>query len=269
MLKQRVITALVLIPLIVWSVYSLSVNILAGIFSVFVLLAAWEWTRLSEVKLMVIRILYVLLLGALMWSLRVNDSYLMIILYIAFGWWLLASGWLLVPGFARNSSFQVITIKLFAGILVLLPAWIAIVYLHGSEQYGPSWLLYIMVFTWVADSGAYFAGKRWGCNKLAPSISPGKTREGVYGSFALIIPYALAGGYFLNLREADLIFFLLLSLLLVPVSVLGDLFESLIKRHSGHKDSGVLLPGHGGVMDRIDSLTSVAPIFLLGLQVLA
>lgn len=267
MLKQRLITASILIPLVIWGVYALPVNYLSGIFSVFVILAAWEWSRLSEVRSFSMRILYVLVYALLMWNLRANDSYFMGVLYIAMFWWLLALVWLRVPGFARKTSFQVKLTKLLAGMLILLPTWMAIVYLHGSEQYGSSWLLYILVLTWVADSGAYFAGKRWGSHKLAPSISPGKTREGVYGSFVLIIPYALIGGYLLELRNTDLWFFVALSIFLVPVSVLGDLFESLIKRHSGFKDSGVLLPGHGGVMDRIDSLTAVAPIFLLGLQV--
>jgi phosphatidate cytidylyltransferase len=267
MLKQRLITAVILIPLVIWGVYSLPANYLGGIFSAFVLLGAWEWSRLSEVSSFSMRILYVLIVALLIWNLKVGDSYFMGIMYIAAFWWLLALGWLRVPDFARNTNLKVKMVKLLAGMLVLLPTLMAIIYLHGSEQYGPSWLLYMMALAWVADSGAYFAGKRWGNHKLAPSISPGKTREGVYGSFVLIVPYALIGGYLLGLRDTDLWFFVVLSILLVPVSVLGDLFESLIKRHSGFKDSGVLLPGHGGVMDRIDSLTAVAPLFLLGLQV--
>lgn len=267
MLKQRLITALILIPLVVWGVYSLPEDYLTGIFSVLVLVGAWEWSRLSEARSILVRVLYLILLVVLMLGLHADISFYMIIMYVAAVWWLFAIVWLFVPGFARNSSNKAIAFKLFAGILILLPTWMAIVYIHGSEQYGPSWLLYMMALAWVADGGAYFSGRRWGRNKLAPAISPGKTREGVYGSFVLILPYALLGGYFLGLQATDLASFVLLSVLLVPVSVLGDLFESLIKRHSGYKDSGVLLPGHGGVMDRIDSLTAVAPLFLIGIQV--
>ena len=267
MLKQRLITALILMPLVVWGIYALSEDYLAGIFAVFVLFGAWEWSRLSEIKAISVRAIYVILIAVLMLYLNSDVSLHMVIMYVAAVWWLFATVWLFVPGFARNSNHKSMAAKLLAGVLVLLPAWIAIVSIHGSEQYGPSWLLYMLALAWVADGGAYFAGRQWGRKKLAPAISPGKTREGVYGAFVLILPYALVGGYLLGLRATDLAAFVLLSLLLVPVSVLGDLFESLIKRHSGYKDSGVLLPGHGGVMDRIDSLTAVAPLFLIGIQV--
>ena len=268
MLKQRLITALILIPLVVWGIYSLPEDYLAAIFAVLVLLGGWEWSRLSEARSILVRVLYLILLAVLMLSLHADISFYMVVMYVAAVWWLFATVWLFVPGFARNSSNKVIAFKLVAGVLILLPTWMAIVYIHSSEQFGPSWLLYMMALAWVADGGAYFAGRRWGQNKLAPAISPGKTREGVYGSLALILPYALLGGYLLDLQDTDLVVFVLLSIFLVLVSVLGDLFESLIKRHSGYKDSGVLLPGHGGVMDRIDSLTAVAPLFLIGIQVL-
>ncbi len=126
-------------------------------------------------------------------------------------------------------------------------------------------MLFLLVLIWIADSGAYFAGRRWGRVKLAPAVSPGKTREGVYGALAGAMLCALALAWMRPEIGAALVT-IPLCLLTCLVSVAGDLFESLIKRQAGVKDSGTLLPGHGGVLDRIDSLTAAAPVFVFGLM---
>ena len=178
-------------------------------------------------------------------------------------WWLLALFWVMNYPMGNQKNFSTKAVKLFSGVLVLLPAWIGLIYLH--QQYSAAWVLYIMIMIWVADSGAYFAGTKWGKRKLAPKVSPGKSWEGIFGAITACAIYAVIGVWWLNVPAQSVFYFVTLSILIVPVSVLGDLFESMVKRHSGHKDSGNILPGHGGIMDRIDSLTAAVPVFVLGL----
>jgi phosphatidate cytidylyltransferase len=157
-------------------------------------------------------------------------------------------------------------LKSLAGVLVTVPAWASLVLLHSREPDGPYVILYLLVLVWAADSGAYFAGRKWGKRKLAPVISPGKSWEGVYGGIALCSVLAVAVGlaYGETLKQAAGL--LLVSLLTVMFSIVGDLLESLMKRQAGIKDSSNLIPGHGGVLDRIDSLTAAAPVFFIGLH---
>jgi len=152
-------------------------------------------------------------------------------------------------------------------VMVLFPPWFSLLAIHRLPEDGPLLVLFIMVLIWVADTGAYFSGRRFGRVKLAPHISPGKTREGVYGA---LLGAVLCGLLLYQLRPQTgaLALLILFCLLLALVSVVGDLFESLLKRQAGLKDSGQLLPGHGGMLDRIDSLTAAAPVYLLGLLLL-
>ena len=145
-------------------------------------------------------------------------------------------------------------------MLVLIPAWLALVRLHAQ---GPALMLFLLLLVVAADIGAYFAGRHFGRNKLAPRVSPGKTWEGVMGGVVGAAVVALVGVSIFHVSAAP---FIGLSLVTVLASVVGDLTESLFKRHAGVKDSGSLLPGHGGVLDRVDSVTAAAPIFLVGLE---
>ena len=147
---------------------------------------------------------------------------------------------------------------------MLIPAWASVVALHGVDPGGPQLVISLLILVSVADSGAYFAGRHWGRVKLAPAISPGKTREGVYGALAGSVIFALLLAWF-RPETGHPALLVLLCLAVTLISVAGDLFESLLKRQAGVKDSGKLLPGHGGVLDRIDSLTAAAPLYLLGL----
>lgn len=268
MLKLRLLTALVLAPLAVVAILKLPSLALAWVFGAMVLAGAWEWSRLSGMRPWPVRLLYVAATAWLLWGAAgawQRPEMLEAILVVTVFWWLVALLWILVfpGGPKRRPALTLITA--IAGFFVLVPAWLALIALHSAPQHGPWWVLFVLALIWIADSGAYFAGKRWGKRKLSPRVSPGKTREGVYGALALVLVYAFAAGWSLGVPHSQFLPFVLLCLVLVPISVVGDLFESLVKRQSGFKDSGTLLPGHGGVMDRIDSLTATAPAFLLGL----
>ena len=150
-------------------------------------------------------------------------------------------------------------------MLVLVPAWLSLVLLHdqGSAE-GRRLVMLLLVLIWAADIAAYFTGKRWGKTALANRISPGKTWQGAYGGIVASMAIALGFTLVSNMQQYEIITLILLGLITVPVSIIGDLFESLMKRAANLKDSGSLLPGHGGILDRIDSLTAAGPVFLAG-----
>lgn len=264
MLKQRLITAIVLISLVVWGILSLPLVYIAGVFALFILIGAWEWARLSGFSQVTARLVYVAFFMITLWQLweiRQQHQLVSATANIALAWWILAAVWLTFPAIGKANTVVIGLIKLCAGPLVLIPAWLSLISIHEIPGQGPYWLLYTLSLIWIADSGAYFSGKTWGRHKLAPKISPGKTWEGALGALVLVAVYALVVGIWADFSDGPLHYFILASLLMVPVSILGDLFESLMKRQAGIKDSGALLPGHGGIMDRIDSLTAVLPVF--------
>jgi len=268
-MKTRIITGLILGTAFIAAIVMLSSYWMSIVFASLIVIGAFEWTRLSDVSSLLVKIAYSALLIFLMvlgWKFLQVSSTVIPVMGTAAIWWLLALFWVMNYPMGNQKSFSNKMVKLFSGILVMLPAWMGLVYLH--QQYSPAWVLYIMVLIWVADSGAYFSGKKWGKHKLAPKVSPGKSWEGVYGAITASVFYAIAGIWWLDIQASSVIYFVVLSILIVPVSVLGDLFESMVKRHSGHKDSGNILPGHGGIMDRIDSLTAAVPVFILGILVL-
>jgi phosphatidate cytidylyltransferase len=265
MLKQRILTALILIPLVIAGILYLPVAAIAVILAVLMLQGAWEWSRLAGLQTAAMRIAYVALLALILWFTwqQMGAGMLMQPLLLCSAiFWLLATLWIFFPVLGKQKTTVNTLVKLIAGIFVLLLSWYALVTVHADEKQGPLWILYLLLLIWIADSGAYFAGRAFGRHKLAPVVSPGKTWEGVAGALALVCLYALTAPYWLPIAAGQASTVIWISLLLVPVSVIGDLFESLMKRQSGIKDSGQLLPGHGGVMDRIDSLTAVFPVYL-------
>ena len=197
-----------------------------------------------------------------------SPSHLIFILLGSCLFWLLASYWVwrYQKGhhFFPTSSF----VKALLGLCILLPAPIALLMLHGDERYGWQWVIFLLVLIWAADTGAYFAGRRWGRIKLADKISPGKTWEGVTGALLMSLSLTLVYALFHSMSFMILLLFMLLCGLTVMASIMGDLLESLFKRQAGVKDSSQLLPGHGGILDRIDSLTAAAPIFVIGMILL-
>ena len=253
-LFRRVLTALFLLGGFVAAVVWAPGWLWAALMAALVGLAAYEWARLSHFPPLTARI-YAALLGlvALVLPYALAENWPMFqagFVMLAIGFWLLiAPLWLLGKWRAPQAG-----IRAAVGVVLLLPTWAALLYLQAR---GPTVLLGVMAIVWVADTAAYFAGRRFGRHKLAPIISPGKTWEGVAGAWLAVALYAGAISLWAELPGWSLL--LMLSGLLY-LSVLGDLFESWIKRLSGMKDSGTLLPGHGGILDRIDALTSTLPV---------
>ncbi len=273
MLKQRLMTAAVLVPLVVWGILRLPTPYLSLVLALFIVQGAWEWTGFMQLKVVWQRLLYVavVILGlACIWFFQ-QDSFLagadtdwLALPILSLFWWLLATVWVLsYPRTVQRWSSRAVLVLI--GLLVLLPTWLAVVGLHASGEQGPLLVMYLLSLIWVADSGAYFGGRAWGKRKLAPAVSPGKTWEGVGSAMAISTLYAIVAAQVLELPGNLWPVFVVLSLVTVIFSVLGDLTESMFKRHAGVKDSGTLLPGHGGVLDRIDSVTAAAPVFVVGL----
>lgn len=266
MLKQRILTAIILIPLFLLLLFKLSSYGFAILTSIVVFLAAYEWSFLMGIKKFPFTLIYPLVvLFALFASLSLM---ILPLLLVTFAWWLLVAG--LIISYPKTKSIwgNNILIRGLMGLLVLVPCWVALNLIRHGEH-GIYTLLFLFVLIWGADSGAYFVGKKWGKNHLAPNVSPGKTFEGLYGALITSLFITSLVLWFLGLSLKMWICFLMLSILTVLFSIVGDLFESMLKRNENLKDSGHLLPGHGGILDRIDSLTAAAPVFVLGILLLA
>lgn len=273
MLWQRVVTALVLLPLILGAIFFLPGDGFALAMAVAVLVAGREWAAMAKLcrytfpVLLVIGMAGVWVLGQL--GVAVGQP----LLGAAVAGWLLAL--VLVVRYPAGAGWMHRRALMYlAGLLLLLPAWHAVVQLQaitvqvaGMELRGLV-LLGAFVIVWGADVGAYFAGRAFGRRKLAVHVSPGKSVEGAVGGALTTLALAVAVGLYLDYAGAALAWLLLLVLVTTLASILGDLFESMVKREAGVKDSGALLPGHGGMLDRIDSVTCAMPVFALGLSFL-
>jgi phosphatidate cytidylyltransferase len=262
-LAQRVLTAIVLIPLVVAAVLGWSWQWVGVMFAALVLAGAWEWTHLANWTT-TWRCCYVAATAlGIAGCAYLPANYVYALMGSAAVWWAFAllRVVLVQRGGAMPSMSSIAWF--FVGWVLLLPAWLSLVEIHRSTSRGPELLLLLFVLVWLADIGAYFAGRAFGRRKLASKVSPGKSWEGVLGG--MVVSIAIAVAYALTRAQADAAVFVAVAFVTVAVSILGDLTESLFKRISGAKDSGGLLPGHGGVLDRIDSLTAAGPLFLLGL----
>ncbi len=281
MLLQRILTALVLAAVAISAIFLLPILYFYLFIAVIVLIAAWEWTNLSEInnvpgKLGFMLLLIVPMLGITFWT------QLLELTSQIFEWpevkeysgaleWLVIAPvifWVMMMVLIRKVPEGLLALelkkrsKIFLGWFVLLSAWMFLTKLRA--YYGGGAAMYFLALIWLADIAAYFSGKKFGKEKLAPEISPGKTVQGLYGAIisAIICAAILALYYGYPMMIAT--DFALLSILTVLVSIYGDLFFSLVKRKSGVKDSGSLLPGHGGVLDRIDSVIAAAPFYYAG-----
>lgn len=269
MLRQRIITALVLIPPLIAALFLLPSPGIALMFGVVVAAAGWEWSGLCQWK-PAARGAYVAAVlglgGALVAGALASPAAALVVFLAGTLWWVVAPFAALR---AKGSILHTVHGRAIAGLLTLLPAWAALSFLHAADPQRPLLLLFMIVLVAVADTAAYAAGHAFGRTKLAPAISPGKTVEGVLGGFgAVVLLGFICGTMFWHFRGAHLGAWIALSAVAGLISVVGDLTESKMKRIAGVKDSGTLLPGHGGVLDRVDALSAAAPVFALGWLIL-
>ena len=255
MLKERVITALIAVAVLLLVLFVLPQAAAQVVIGLLILAGAWEWSGFLGSRSTALRAGYVILIAVLMglnsWlAPHING----LLFQVALVWWVCALVWTFFYPTPIPAA-----VRWIAGVLVLLPLYNALIVLYLAS---PAVLLGALLIVWAADTGAFVAGKLFGRVKLAPQISPGKTWEGVIGGLLTVAVLAAAGGWFFDVRIDVLVPF---CLAIACASVVGDLTVSMFKRTSGLKDSGTLFPGHGGVLDRVDSVAAAAPLFALGI----
>lgn len=259
MLRQRIITALILLPVALGGFFLLGGGAFALFIGLVVSLGAWEWARLAGLEAQPLRAAYAAVVAGALLLLYLMPDLAPWVLGASVIWWALAT-WLVLTYPRSSELWASVACRLLIGLLILLPAWQGLVLLKHWTM--GNWLiLSVMVLVWAADIGAYFAGRTFGRRKLAPQVSPGKSWEGVYGGLAVSLAITLVVALYRDWGIGELLAGLVGAALVVLSSVIGDLTESMFKRRCGIKDSSNLLPGHGGVLDRIDSLTAAIPIF--------
>jgi phosphatidate cytidylyltransferase len=259
-MRQRLLTAIVLCGVLLLALRADSPWVFGALLGLLVLVGAWEWSALCGARQLPARLGYVLLVvGAIAWCrwyLWEPQRFAALMLYAVL-WWLLALFWIMQAP-ARVQAWS----AALAGLLALAPTWVALLRIATVWPHGMRWTLFVLGIAVAMDTGGYFGGRAFGRLKLAPRVSPGKTWEGVLGGMLLVLLLALLAQGWLPAHPAA---FVALCLSAAGFSVVGDLTESLLKRAAGLKDSGRLFPGHGGVLDRIDSMTAAVPVMALGL----
>ena len=268
MLRQRVLTAIVLVAVLLGVMLGLPPMATVWLVTILVLIGAWEWAAFTGKNSPGARATYTAVIaGALLVSLYLYASqplFVRVVMIVARVWWFVAFLWVsLAPARVRPVSAAL------AGLLALVPCWLALVHITFATQ-STHWVLFTLALVWAADTGAFFAGRWLGRVPLAPRVSPKKTWEGVFGGMvtSALVAWVAATWLF----AVDLWPFVLICIAVAAVSIVGDLTESMLKRAVGLKDSGTVFPGHGGMLDRIDSVTAAAPTLvfsLIGLGVLS
>ncbi len=253
-MKQRVITAVIALLALLAVLFYLPEEVALAAIVVVMLAGAWEWSAFLDLPGNGLRFVYVGIIAALIAAVTLSSVEPSLVFMIALAWWLCALIWT----FFFPTPIPV-AVRWLSGVLVLVPLYLALVVLY---QVAPELLLFALLIVWVADTGAFFTGKTIGRVKLAPDISPGKTWEGVIGGLVAVVILTLLRSTW---AETDLAVFVPFCLAVACLSVVGDLTVSMFKRTAGVKDSGSFFPGHGGVLDRIDSVSAAAPLFALGM----
>ncbi|MDD5462229.1 MAG: phosphatidate cytidylyltransferase [Methylococcales bacterium] len=285
MLIQRIITASILAALIALAVLKLPTDYFSLLMGLIALWAAWEWSSLAGTTSVLKRVLFLLALVLPMLGIYFWTQFLELVAQLT-DWpdvrdysgaleWLVIPPvlfWILVMILIRNKPLSLLDLKiknrykLLVGWFILLAAWMFLCRLRSF--YGTEMTMYFLLLVWGADIAAFFAGRKWGKTKLAPEVSPGKTVAGMYGALVagLVCAVVLSLIYGFQMMVAS--DFVLLSMLTVLISIYGDLFVSVVKRQCGVKDTGSLLPGHGGILDRVDSLIAAIPFFYAGVYLI-
>ncbi|HBO23275.1 MAG TPA: phosphatidate cytidylyltransferase [Providencia sp.] len=273
MLKYRLLTAIILIPIVIAALFLLSPVNFGYVVIAVCALGAWEWAQFagwhSQAKRIGLAVVFAAILLAIQFSLPnivelASEPVIYYGLWAGLVWWVVAI--LLVITYPASASWgKSVIVRLLFGVLTIVPFYCGMMVLrtigyHSDTFFGAWWLLYVMLLVWGADSGAYAFGRTMGRNKLAPKVSPGKTWEGLIGG---LITAGVISWLFSAFAPIPVMpdYLLVTSIIVVIVSVFGDLTESMFKRQSGIKDSSHLIPGHGGILDRIDSLTAAIPVF--------
>ncbi|MGF1687999.1 phosphatidate cytidylyltransferase [Photobacterium japonica] len=276
MLKQRIITAVILAPLVIAGIFFLPFPAFIAALAAITLIGFWEWTQFVETKSRVVAMIVpVISLGASLCFMPTDPQALSALtsshqgmLLIGGVWWLVASALAITYPRSAVGWSGISSLKYLFGLLTLLPFFWSILMLRAvnyleTPYHGAKLVLLVCLLVWAADTGAYFSGKRFGKHKMAPAVSPNKTIEGLVGGALLAIVVTWGGAALMDIPFASVGSLLFIAVVTVVASVLGDLVESMFKRVSGIKDSSQILPGHGGVLDRIDSLTAALPVFAL------
>jgi phosphatidate cytidylyltransferase len=263
MLKTRIITGLILGVLLLLGIFLLPRPWIVLAFAAVFTVAAWEWAGFGGLRSLAQRLAYAAVIAAALWVTWLwsgDSAHLIVVLSIACVWWVAAFFWIsLAPDRHRTH------VTLLCGLLVLVPAFAALTRLEVSANgfaRGPQLVLWLVFMVCAADIGAYFAGRTFGRRKLAPRVSPGKTWEGAAGGMVGVALMAWGGAAYFGLPVYSAVAF---GCGIGIFSIVGDLTESMFKRAAALKDSGSLLPGHGGLLDRLDSVTAAAPLYALGL----
>lgn len=262
-LQKRIITAAILAPSLIAAILWLPPMVVSVLLGIIVAIGAWEWSGFVQLDSNIQRYIYSgLLIVCMVLCYWIPLEWIIVIAVL---WWICAI--YMVVTYPRYTVMgpQNFHIRAMAGFLVLIPAWKTLTVLLELRGSGTYMVLYILILMWVADSGAYFAGRRFGKTKLAPAVSPGKTWEGVIGALVLSAIFTFMYAKWSGAQTFNSSVLILLGMVTVMMSIVGDLLESLFKRQAGIKDSGSIFPGHGGVLDRIDSLTAAAPVYVAGL----
>lgn len=265
-LSKRIVTGGILAAFVFAATLLLSNLWFSVLIAAFALVGAWEWSAMAGWPSARGRLAYSGATGVVLamtaWLVQSEAGAFLVVL-AGLGWWLVALAW--VVRFQQGLAVDTLNnplVRVIVGWLILAPAFGAATYLHSKVVGGPWMVLYLLLLIASADSAAYFVGRRLGNRRLASNVSPGKSLEGVVGGLFAVAVLAIAVGLYFDFAAP--LGFVVLSIVTALVSILGDLTESVAKRRAGLKDSGSIVPGHGGILDRIDSFTAAAPIFVLG-----
>ena len=259
-MKERIFTGVLLGLIVLIGVLFLPNNLFRLLVFIVLFLASWEWSCFLDKPNVAVRLMYSLIVVILMY---VSLSFPLITVSISFVWWIIA--FVFIYNNIKQIKFINKGLRYIIGLFVIVPSFVSLSVLHA---YSPALLIYLLVVIALADSGAYFIGKKYGKTKLAPVISPKKTIEGLWGG--LLISATTAGVYsiYFPMGAINRCLLIIVSIAIVFFALLGDLFESLLKRVVGLKDSGNILPGHGGILDRLDSIFAALPVFVFFIYIL-
>ncbi len=275
-MKQRIITALILAPLVILAIFYLSSPWFMAALAAVVFIGSWEWTQFVNTNSRYLAMIPSVIAAIFSYLWLVPDEFTLnqlqeshyVILAIGCGWWLFSSFLAITYPKSRSWWENSKSLRHLFGMLTLIPFFWSVIFLRAEIVaddvfHGAKLVLFVCLLVWAADSGAYFAGKSFGSHKMAPAVSPNKTIEGLIGG---IVAAAVVGWLFadwFNIVFTSVPVMLVTIFATVVISVLGDLVESMFKRVSGIKDSSNIIPGHGGILDRVDSLTAAFPVFAL------